>query len=57
MVEWCGAQALAAQGLGTAVSAACKNEKIALAIAPAITTCLMLFGGFYVSKVGGWVGG
>lgn len=35
---------LAAQGLGTAISAACKNEKIAMSVAPALTVILILFG-------------
>ena len=43
-------EALAAQGLGIAISAACKNEKVALAVAPAVTIILMLFGGFYVNS-------
>ncbi len=37
-------EGLAAQGLGTAISAACKNEKIAMALAPSLTIILMLFG-------------
>jgi ABC-type multidrug transport system permease subunit len=43
-------EGLAAQGLGVAVSAGAKNEKVALAIAPAITVILILFGGFYVNE-------
>ena len=30
--------------------AACKNEKVAMALAPAITVILILFGGFYVNE-------
>lgn len=37
-------EGLAAQALGTAISAATSNEKAAMAIAPALTTILMLFG-------------
>jgi hypothetical protein len=37
-------EGLASQGLGVAVSAACKTEKIAFAAAPGITVILMLFG-------------
>lgn len=40
---------LASQGLGVAISAATKNEKIAIALAPMVTVILILFGGFYVS--------
>ena len=43
-------EGLAAQGLGVAVSAGARNEKVALAIAPAITVILILFGGFYVNE-------
>ena len=43
-------EGLAAQGLGIAVSAGAKNEKVALAIAPAITVILILFGGFYANQ-------
>ena len=43
-------EGLAAQGLGIAVSAGARNEKVALAIAPAITVVLILFGGFYVNE-------
>ncbi|EFN55090.1 hypothetical protein CHLNCDRAFT_134988 [Chlorella variabilis] len=42
-------EGLAAQGLGVAISAAAKNEKVAIALAPMITVILMLFGGFYVN--------
>jgi len=42
-------EGLAAQGLGVAVSAGARNEKVALAIAPAVTVILILFGGFYVN--------
>lgn len=42
-------EGLAAQGLGIAVSAGARNEKVALAIAPAVTVILILFGGFYVN--------
>ncbi|PSC71035.1 ABC ATP-binding isoform 2 [Micractinium conductrix] len=42
-------EGLTGQGLGTALSAACKDEKVALAVAPVITTMLMLFGGFYAN--------
>lgn len=38
-------EGLAAQGLGVAVSAGSRNEKVALAIAPAVTVILILFGG------------
>lgn len=37
-------EALAAQAMGTAVSAAFTHEKAAMAFAPAVTTVLMLFG-------------
>lgn len=43
-------EGLAAQGLGVAVSAGARNEKVALAIAPAVTVVLILFGGFYVNE-------
>lgn len=43
-------EGLAAQGLGIAVSAGSRNEKVALALAPAITIILILFGGFYVNE-------
>lgn len=43
-------EGLASQGLGIAVSAGSKNEKVALALAPAITVILILFGGFYVNE-------
>ncbi|KAK9828718.1 hypothetical protein WJX72_001697 [[Myrmecia] bisecta] len=43
-------EAFAAQALGIAVSAAVKNDKMALAIAPAVTVCLILFGGFYINS-------
>lgn len=43
-------EGLAAQGLGVAVSAGTPNEKVAIALAPAITVILILFGGFYVNS-------
>ncbi|KAG7673347.1 hypothetical protein Ndes2526B_g03213 [Nannochloris sp. 'desiccata'] len=43
-------EGLAAQGLGIAVSAGAPNEKVALALAPAVTVVLILFGGFYVNE-------
>jgi ABC-type multidrug transport system ATPase subunit/ABC-type multidrug transport system permease subunit len=43
-------EGLAAQGLGVAVSAGARNEKVALALAPAVTVVLILFGGFYVNE-------
>lgn len=43
-------EALASQGLGVAVSAAAPNEKMAFALAPALTVVLILFGGFYVNS-------
>lgn len=43
-------EGLAAQGLGIAVSAGSRNEKVALALAPAVTVILILFGGFYVNE-------
>ncbi|GAB4815997.1 hypothetical protein N2152v2_003043 [Parachlorella kessleri] len=43
-------EGLAAQGLGVAVSAACRNEKVALAVGPAVVVILILFGGFYIQK-------
>jgi len=43
-------EGLAAQGLGIAVSAGSPNEKVALAIAPAVTVILILFGGFYINE-------
>lgn len=51
-------EGLAAQGLGIAISAGCKNEKIALALAPAITVILILFGGFYIDAdaIPDWLG-
>jgi ABC-type multidrug transport system permease subunit len=42
-------EALASQGLGVAVSAVAPNEKMAFALAPALTVILILFGGFYVN--------
>jgi ABC-type multidrug transport system ATPase subunit/ABC-type multidrug transport system permease subunit len=51
-------EGLASQGLGTAVSAGAPNEKVAFALAPAITVVLILVGGFYVneSTVPDWIG-
>lgn len=51
-------EGLAAQGLGIAISAGCKNEKIALALAPAVTVILILFGGFYIdaNAIPDWLG-
>lgn len=43
-------QGLASQGLGIAVSAGAPNEKVALALAPAVTVILILFGGFYINE-------
>lgn len=39
----------AASGFGIAVSAACPNEKLMLALAPALTIIFILFGGFYIN--------
>jgi ABC-type multidrug transport system ATPase subunit/ABC-type multidrug transport system permease subunit len=43
-------EGLAAQGFGVCISAVCPNEKVAFAIAPAITVVLILVGGFYVNQ-------
>ena len=43
-------EGLAAQGFGICISAVCPNEKVAFAIAPAITIVLILVGGFYVNQ-------
>ena len=40
---------MTAHGLGVCISAATTNPKIGLAIAPALTVILMLFGGFYAN--------
>jgi ABC-type multidrug transport system ATPase subunit/ABC-type multidrug transport system permease subunit len=51
-------EGLTAQGMGVAISAAAPNEKVAFAIAPAITVILILVGGFYVNQdsVPDWIG-
>lgn len=41
---------LTSQGLGVAVSAGSPNERVAMALAPALTIVLILFGGFYVNE-------
>jgi hypothetical protein len=48
-------EGLAAQALGICISAACKSEKSALALAPAVTVILMLFGECWVhpARLGG----
>ncbi|GAB4813264.1 hypothetical protein N2152v2_000310 [Parachlorella kessleri] len=43
-------EGLCGQALGVAVSAAVKSEKLAFAVAPALTVILMLCGGFFVNK-------
>ncbi len=43
-------EGLSAQALGVAISASCDSEKSAMALAPAVTVVLMLFGGFYVNE-------
>jgi hypothetical protein len=43
-------EGLASQGLGVAVSAGAPNERVAMALAPAITIVMILFGGFYVNE-------
>lgn len=51
-------EGLAAQGMGVCISAVAPNEKVASALAPAITVILILVGGFYVNEatVPDWIG-
>lgn len=51
-------EGLASQGMGVCISAVAPNEKVASALAPAITVILILVGGFYVNEatVPDWIG-